>query len=123
MKVIKSTGLVPVKMLVNALPYLFGNIHGFFPARASAMVQAGEAEFVEIPDDIETEVIDVAIPAEKKEPAALDPRDAVEIPDNWQDMNILKMVKLAKSFVETVDSKETADAAIKAELDRRTKPQ
>lgn len=121
MKVIKSTGLVPVKMLVNALPYTFGNIFGFFPARASAMVNAGEAEFIEIPDDVETEIIDVAVPAEKIVPAAPDPRDMVEIPAEWQAMNPLKLVKLAKLFDDTVDSKEAAETAIKVELDRRPK--
>lgn len=63
MKVVKSTGLVPVKMLVTALPYKAGEIAGWLPNVAVALVTAGKAVMAEIPGDVETEEAEVAFPA------------------------------------------------------------
>lgn len=120
MKVVKATGLVPVRDKAS------GDIYGVTPEKAVKAVNEGKADLVEIPDDIETETISVNVPEQASQQA--ETAEVVEIPDDWENLHHLKMIALAKKimpeFVALDGEKpgETAKRIILAELDRRTAP-
>jgi hypothetical protein len=121
MKVIKATGLVPVHATHSA------EIFGVTPEVARAEVAKGTLILVDIPDDYETIEVDgpsVDDVQSKKD----EDEEVVEIPENWQSMQHLRRVKLAKDLYpnyepETENKKwtvELADKKIQEEVDRRT---
>jgi hypothetical protein len=126
-KAVKLTGLIPVKLTRDSLPYKGGDIHGFFPAVVEKLLAADppDAELVDIPDDVETVNIVISLPSEAVAETVeeLEPVVDVAIPDNWETMNVLKLIKLAKKLDASIDTEIAARAAISAELDRRTAPQ
>lgn len=124
MKVVKATGFVPVKLKRASLPYTAGEIIGLVPEKARKAVADGEAEFVAIPEGVETyDVPD--IPTNVKAPVVIKEPAVVEIPPDWKDIHPLKRVNLAKKLDSNFappDGKtptEWADEVIEAEVARR----
>lgn len=98
MKVVKKTGMVPVRFLRN------GEIRGVVPEKIPALLEAGVVEMVEIPDDVETIEVDFAMPRKKPETSGVMTTRAsgeVQIPDNWKELHHLQAVKLAKEILGT----------------------
>lgn len=125
MKVIKSTGLVPVKALMRFKNHRSGSVFGIEPKLVGAAIKAGEVELVDVPDGIETIELPDPMPAPKKsEPRSEDP---IEIPDGWEDQHYAKNVLLAKrilgveelSKIEGKNSSDIANEIIEAEVARR----
>lgn len=115
MKVVKSTGLVPVYTAAYAK-----RIFGVTPAVARDLLSKGEIFLADIPDTIET--VDIAEPA-PKEPEKVILPDLIDIPEDWESLHHLKKIKLAKDLVPEADVKWTVDLAeaeIKRELERRS---
>lgn len=99
MKVIKSTGLVPVKALTRFQNNRSGAVFGVAPDRARAGLAAKELELFPIPDDVETFNVADLIPAAPVEATAPEVTSDVEIPDDWETMQWLKRVKIAKQII------------------------
>jgi hypothetical protein len=125
MKVVKKTGLVPVKLHIAYSTGFPGNIIGVSPTKAKDMVRKKEAELVAIPEGIDT--VDALDPNPIAEDTTAEPddRDKVEIPDEWESMHPLRKIAIAKSLVDPLeirDGEKTGEAAertIREELDRR----
>src|SRR5262245_33840490 len=125
MKVIKSTGLVPVKALVRFERHRSGSVFGMTVEQVRKALPAGEVELHPISEDVETfDVPDVSIPS-KKAPVDESSETVVEIPDDWEGLQWLQRVKLAKAIggeVTPVGDETGADAAnriIREEIQRR----
>lgn len=127
MKVIKLTGLVPVKALVRHKNIPSGKVFGVKPELARAGIAAGEIELYPVPDGVETYNVADLIPAAPVEaPKTAESSGAVDIPEDWETMQWLKRVKLAQQIVGgelTLEADEKPlDAAmrvISAEVQRR----
>ncbi|WP_192246079.1 hypothetical protein [Mesorhizobium silamurunense] len=127
MKVIKLTGLVPVKALVRHKNMRSGQVFGVTPEQARTGLAAKEVELYPVPADVETfDVADFIPAAPVEQPAAAEPAGDVEIPDDWETMQWLKRVKLAQKIVGgelTLEGDEKPlDAAMRiigAEVQRR----
>lgn len=114
MKVVKATGLVPVFSSKNR-----DNVFGVTPAVAAEGAIAGTLHLVDIPDEVETEEVDVAVPANFRGSnfTALDLRDlgignvddkdlqatekdgVVVIPQDWENLHWMSKNKLAKDIL------------------------
>jgi hypothetical protein len=95
MKIVKDTGLVPVK-LIAAHPAgiaMKGDIIGVTPARAKAYINTGVAELVDIPEGIETETLG-EVEAEVAEPVQA--MTATET--DWRKMKFFAKLKVAKDL-------------------------
>lgn len=127
MKVVKKTGLVPVKLFTPFSTGFPGDIVGVSPAKAREMVKKKEAILVDIPEHIET--IDeagptpdaVSVPVEEDTSHL----DKVVIPDNWETIHHLKRIVIAKSLSDPLEIRdgekplEAADRMIRQEIERR----
>lgn len=130
MKVIKKTGLVPVKDVTT------GEIFGVMPETARTQILAGKfALIMDIPEEHETEEVDG--PEVDKDGFYVQPKEGdrrgsagkaskpqgdneeneiKDIPENWRDMQHLQRIKLAKDLYPdytptTENGKWTADHA------------
>ncbi|CDX26677.1 hypothetical protein MPL3356_60493 [Mesorhizobium plurifarium] len=127
MKVIKLTGLVPVKALVRHKNIPSGKVFGITPELARKGLAAKEIELYPVPDGIETyDVADFTPAAAPVEEAVVEPAGDVVIPDDWETMQWLKRVKLAQQIVggelTLLAEEKPLDAAmrvISAEVQRR----
>lgn len=115
MKAVKKTGLVPVQE--------GRRIFGVLPAVARELLAKNKVALAEIPDGIETIVVDAP-------PAKHTSKDVestvIQIPDDWENLQWLRRVKLAKEIaggdVKPVGDEKAADAAdrvIREEIQRR----
>lgn len=121
MKIIKKTGLVPVKDLLT------GEVFGVSPDTARVEVNKGRYQLMEIPSDYETE--EVEGPEILAGGAPVDDGDGeketIQIPEDWRKDQHLKRIKLAKDLFPSYqppDGKWTADIAdakIEEEIARR----
>lgn len=128
-KGVASTGLVPIKALCILLGHRAGEVFGAIPSVAIAAIQAGDAEFVDPPEDVETFDVELPVPGGKAEPvrakAKQSEKDAaaakIDIPDDWESMVGIAKIAKAKAINggEAPANLEAAIAIIKAELDRR----
>lgn len=134
MKVIKRTGLVPVKFLHSSPPYTAGEIAGLPPEKvlkAWPMRIDGNPviALVDIPDEYET-IDGPDLPEIDEAPkaatgAAGEPEAPVEIPEKWEDLHGMAQIALAKKIAgkaksDTVKADEAREI-IKAEVDSRAK--
>lgn len=131
MKVITSTGLVPVKALKRFKHHPAGRVFGVEPHLVPAAVKSGDIELHPVPDGVETHDYDVHLESPKGAPEAPagGPAESagsdVEIPEDWNDLHWMKKVKLAKDIApdfEPGDAKwneKIAHEVIEAELQRR----
>lgn len=127
MKVIKLTGLVPVKALVRHKNVPSGKVFGVTPELARKGLAAGEVELYPVPDNVETYNVPDLIPAAPVEaPAQAAASGTGDIPDDWESMQWLKQVKIAKQItggdLVQLDGEKPADAAkriIREEVQRR----
>lgn len=117
MKVVKKTGLVPVRSNET------GDIFGVTPARARELLAEKKVVLFEIPKEVE--VIEADDPAPEKVEVMSAGHD-IEIPDDWESLHYLSKIKLAKELVggelAVKDGQKTVDAAedaIAAEVERR----
>lgn len=128
MKMVKATGLVPVKAVKN-VRYRPGTIFGLPPSKIQAALDAGEVSLdVEIPANYET--VDVPDPrnmirSSRAEEQADEPKDGeIAIPDDWRELHHFKRIAIAKELHPEHEGKwtaEMADEAIEHELKRRAK--
>lgn len=103
MKVVKSTGLAPVRFARSVLPYQAGEVCGLAPDMARKHILAGDAvavtpEGVELVDVPDPDVKSTAA-KEKQVEEKLPLPNTVVIPDDWDDMHHLKIVKLAAALI------------------------
>lgn len=117
MKMVKKTGLVPVKDAGT------GSVYGVKPAKAREMIAAKSATLVDIPEGIETvDLGDVSEPKSADKPAEV---SGPEIPEDWESMHHLQRVKLALAIhgdFTVHDGEKKSDAAdriIREEVQRR----
>lgn len=136
MKVIKATGLVPVRVLTLYGPHRAGAIFGLTPEQTSKALETESVELYPIAEGIETVDVAVRIPA----PPRTDPKAVtttavpfvegpapIEIPADWAQKHYLQRIKLAKDIAgetwavpDGTSAKDHADKIIAAELARRT---
>lgn len=127
MKVIKHTGLVPVRALKRIGNYAPNTVFGMKPKDVLKALKDGFVSLEHIAEDVEHFVVAdpaaeiIGAPDDKVEQIA-----DVEIPEDWQKLQWTKQVKLAQEIlgekIEPVDGKkplEIAQEAITAELARR----
>lgn len=130
MKIIKATGLVPVKALVSVDNFHAGQVFGMLPDDALKAVRAGYVELRPVRADIEiVEHATSEAPPAAEEPVASD--KPVEIPEDWEARGPLVWIATAKKIVGTdivltdeqkqagVKISDIAKATIAEELERR----
>ncbi|WP_269581969.1 hypothetical protein [Roseibium sp. Sym1] len=136
LKVIKKTGLVPVKLKVKNGSFSAGDVCGLLPARARQAILDGEADPVDPPDGVEFDTIPLPNPKSKKkqepenEKSTIDQGvSEIEIPDTWREAHYLQQVALAKRIAgddwavpDGAKPKEHAVNVIEEELNRRDAP-
>lgn len=92
-----------------------GDTAGFPADEVAALVKGGYV----VPIDPKTGE-PIAPAKEADAPAPVEPdADEVTIPEDWADMHHMKIIALAKDIDDTVTDLESANAAIKAELELR----
>ncbi len=124
MKVVKATGLVPVKGIGRGHRHPRNVIFGLTPDKARAGILAKEVSLAEIDDGIETYEVDGPRAVVAVAPVVTE--DLIPIPAEWSSWHHLPKIKLAKRLVPDhvpePDGKWTeagANAVIAAEVQRR----
>lgn len=135
MKVIKATGLVPVRALIPYGNYGKGQVFGVSPEKARVGVEKGHFELVPIPHGTDTfDAPDPLGTAAPMKPTAAKPKAVaavkVDIPQGWDKpqieggMHRLQKLRVAKMIKPDADNGRgwtvaLAEQVIKEELARR----
>lgn len=128
MKVIESTGLVPVEAIRRLSTKSAGEIFGLTPEAAIAAVTNGDVKLHPVPDGVETfdypAFFDDIVPEEV--PGASGDVTTVDIPDDWETIHHLKLILLAEKItgekLEATEGKKVTEIAreiILEELEKR----
>lgn len=129
MKVIESTGLVPVKANKRMQTRGAGEIFGVPPDVAITAVLAGDVSLYPVPEGVATFEFPSPFdetPESEGEDDTTDDVELVDIPEAWESLHHLKIIQLAekisgKELAATEDKKvtEIAREVILAELEKR----
>lgn len=97
MKVIAHTGLVPVRAKQRT-QFKPGTIYGMNPKDVPKAIADGLVELVQVAEDVKS--FDLPDPGGPKTDVTVPvAADAVEIPEDWQDLHWTKLVKLAEQIL------------------------
>lgn len=118
-KVVASTGLVPVRAIVGSIVTPPGAVFGVTPLRLPVLLAKKEVALIEIDDDIETIEVEVELAAEASAAWAGDgdENDGSEqfvLPEGWREKSHLVLIPLAKKLDASASTKAAAIAVLEA---------
>ena len=115
--------MTAVKFIRDHDRYMRGEVAGFRPSEAQRLVRRKIARLFESAAEVArpaTSPPELSRRSASEMPAAADPRDATEIPDDWRDLSWPARRSLASTLTHSpIISGEDAEEAILAELSRR----